>query len=57
LVDDTGDIVESDFDDQADMCEIIRAGLAAGKFSDITTEMTAIPLKILDFIDCPGDPL
>jgi len=39
------------------MCEIIRAGLAAGKFSDITSEMTEIPLKILDYIDCPGDPL
>ena len=37
-----GDIVESDFDDQADMCEIIRAGLAAGKFSEITTEMVLL---------------
>jgi len=36
------------------MCEIIRAGLAAGKFSEITSEMNQIPLKILDFIDCPG---
>jgi len=57
LVDDTGDIVENDFDDQADMCEIVRAALAAGKFSEITSEMTNIPLKILDFIDCPGDSM
>jgi len=33
LVDDTGDIVEEDFDDQADMCELVRASLAGGKFS------------------------
>ena len=30
LVDDTGDIVDKDFPDQADMCEIIRAAIAAG---------------------------
>lgn len=57
LVDDIGDIIESDFDDQADMCEIVRAALAAGKFSDYHTTMTDIPVKILDFIDCPGDSL
>jgi len=31
LVDDTGDIVDKDFPDQADMCEIIRAAIAAGR--------------------------
>jgi hypothetical protein len=36
------------------MCEIIRAALAAGKFSKITSELNNIPVKILDFIDCPG---
>ena len=30
LVDDTGDIVDKDFEDQADMCEIIRASIASG---------------------------
>jgi len=54
-VDDTGDIVESDFDDQADMCEIVRAAIGSGKFSKITSELTSIPIKILDFIDCPGE--
>jgi hypothetical protein len=39
------------------MCEIIRAALAAGKFSKITSELTSIPTKILDYVDCPGDPL
>ena len=32
LVDDTGDIVDKDFEDQADMCEIIRAAIASGTF-------------------------
>ncbi len=26
----------------------------SGKFNKITTELTNIPLKILDLIDCPG---
>lgn len=30
LVDSHGDIVEKDFDEQADMCEIVRAAVAAG---------------------------
>jgi len=37
------------------MCEIVRAALAAGKFAKITSELVSIPVKILDFIDCPGD--
>lgn len=37
------------------MCEIIRAALAGGKFAKITSELNNIPVKILDFIDCPGD--
>ncbi len=31
-MDSDGNIVEKDFDDQADMCEIVRAGIAAGRF-------------------------
>lgn len=27
-----------------------------GKFNKITSELTNIPLKILDLIDCPGSP-
>jgi len=47
--------VENDFEDQADMCEIVRAALAAGRLAKITSAMDEIPLKILDFIDCPGE--
>jgi hypothetical protein len=32
-VDEVGDIVEKDFENQADMCEIIRAAIFAGHFS------------------------
>ena len=35
LVDDTGDMVDRDFPDQADMCEIIRAAIASGKINNI----------------------
>jgi hypothetical protein len=38
------------------MCEIVRAGIAAGKFSKITTDLVGIPLKVVDLIDCPGSP-
>jgi hypothetical protein len=55
LVDDSGDVVEKDFDNQADMCEIIRAAIAAGKFAKITTELINIPVKVFDEVDCVGD--
>jgi hypothetical protein len=38
------------------MCEIFRAALAAGKFSKVSTDLVNIPLKVLDFIDCVGEP-
>jgi len=38
------------------MCEIVRAALAAGKFSKVATDLTNIPLKILDLIECVGEP-
>ena len=55
--------MEQDFENQADMCEIVRAAIAAGKtfhlmkgkFSKITTSLDKIPLKVLDLIDCAGD--
>lgn len=56
LVDGVGDIVENDFEDQADMCEIIRAGIASGKLKKITADLINIPLKILDYVDCAGEP-
>ena len=48
------------------MCEIVRAAIAAGwfyiqnnhilgKFSEVTTSLEKIPLKVLDLIDCAGD--
>lgn len=36
LVDDTGDIVDKDFEDQADMCEIVRAAIASGNIHDFS---------------------
>jgi len=37
------------------MCEIVRAAIAGGKFAKLTSELVDIPVKVLDFIDCPGD--
>lgn len=42
-----------DFDDQADMCELVRALVANGKFS-FGKNMDSISLELLDKIDCPG---
>ena len=54
LVDVNGDPVETDFDDQADMCEIIRAFIANGKVPEVGEDVKSIDLRVLDFIDCPG---
>ena len=54
LVDVNGDPVESDFDDQADMCEIVRALIANGKIPEVGEDIKYIDLKVLDYIDCPG---
>jgi len=54
LVDVNGDPVERDFEDQADMCEIVRALVANGKFPEIGEDVKSIDLKLLDYIDCPG---
>jgi len=56
LVDSHGDIVEKDFDDQADMCEIVRASIASGSFAKYTKDVTNVPVRVVDLIDCPGDP-
>ena len=42
-----------DFDDQADMCEIVRAFVAAGKFS-FGVNMNNISLDLIDRVDCVG---
>lgn len=54
LVDVNGAAVDKDFDDQADMCEIIRALVANGKIPEVGQDVKSIDLKVLDFIDCPG---
>lgn len=38
------------------MCEIVRASVASGLFAKFTSDVTSIPTKIVDMIDCPGDP-
>jgi hypothetical protein len=54
LVDVNGDPIDKDFDDQADMCEIVRALVANGKIPEIGEDVKSIDLKLLDYIDCPG---
>lgn len=55
LVDVNGNPVPDDFDDQADMCEIIRALIANGVFPNISTDITNINPAIVNLIDCPGE--
>lgn len=54
LVDVNGDPVETDFEDQADMCEIVRALIANGKIPTVGEDVKSIDLRALDYIDCPG---
>jgi hypothetical protein len=54
LVDVNGEPVDRDFDDQADMCEIIRALIANGKIPEIGEDVKSIDMRLLDYIDCPG---
>ena len=37
------------------MCEIIRAFVANGLFSQVTDNVNNIPTDITDYIDCPGN--
>lgn len=55
LVDVDGNPVETDFDDQADMCEIIRSLVANGKFPQIGQDVRSISMDLLDLVDCPGN--
>lgn len=54
LVDVNGDPVDRDFDDQADMCEIIRALIASGKFKGVD-DVTNLNNDVLDQINCAGN--
>lgn len=55
LVDVNGDSVKEDFDDQADMCEIVRAMIAGGKVPTAKSDVKYIEEDAFDAIDCPGD--
>jgi len=55
LVSSNGDIQESDSDEEADMCEFIRAAVAAGKFKE-TGEMDNLNDSFIGKINCAGSP-
>lgn len=53
LVDVNGKPVENDFDDQADMCEIVRAVIAGGLLEG--AKLDELSPSVVDGIDCPGE--
>ena len=54
LVDSIGDPVAKDFDNQADMCEIVRAAVAKNIFKIRDLNLQSIPIGIINKIDCVG---
>jgi len=54
LVDVNGEPVDRDFDEQADMCEIIRALIASGKVKNYGDNVKSLSTDIADHIDCAG---
>jgi hypothetical protein len=54
LVDSIGDPVPKDFDNQADICEIIRAAVAKNLFKIKDVNLQSIPESIINKIDCVG---
>ncbi len=48
LVDVNGEEVATDFSDQADMCEIIRALIAGGKFEGVSKDLKNLNYEFLD---------
>jgi hypothetical protein len=54
LVDVNGEPVKKDFEDQADMCEIVRAAVAKNIFSIKSLDMRKIPSTVVDLIACAG---
>ena len=53
LVDANGKPVDSDFDDQADMCEIYRAMIAGGLLEGV--KLNDLTPAAADNLDCPGE--
>lgn len=54
LVDVYGNIVKEDFEDQADMCEIVRAAFSKNLFDVKNVDLREIPNVIVDRISCAG---
>ena len=54
LVDVDGNPVDEDFEDQADMCEMIRALIFNGVFPNVSTDISNISKDIVQYLDCPG---
>ena len=56
LVDVNGQPHEKDFDNQADMCEIVRALIANGKIEGVSKEsIGSLTSDVADKIDCAGE--
>lgn len=55
LVDVNGNPMQNLAEDQSDMCQIIRALIANGKFPEIGSDVTKIDTRIIDYINCPGE--
>lgn len=54
LVDSVGEPVKDDFNDQADICEIIRAALYKNLFDINNVNLQKLPDDLIDKIDCAG---
>ena len=55
LVDSIGEPVKTDFPDQADICEIIRAAAYKNLFELSNVNMQRLPEDLIDKIDCAGE--
>ena len=53
LVDVNGKPVENDFEDQADMCEIVRAIINGGLLEG--AKLSELTPSVVDGLDCPGE--
>ena len=54
LVDVHGTPFQSNSPEQADMCEIVRALVANGKFPGVSEDISTVPISIINYINCPG---
>ena len=51
-----GNSVLTPFEDQADLCQLVRALVAGGKLPTSKTDVTQLKEDLVDSIDCPGNP-